>query len=586
MDEPADPVSEDSSNSGYEISEHSNKIMRGLFNLRQNQHLCDITLKVQDQCIHAHRAVLASGSPYFSAMFVGNLSEKDQKEVEIKSVDKNALEALVNYIYNGKIQISISNVQAILAAANLIQMKDVKQLCCDFLEQNLDTSNCLGITHFAETHACEEWALTARRYCGQHFEMLPNTEEFYQLQPDQLMTLLQQDDLAVPCEESILEILLLWIEFFPVVRVKYLPMLLQCVKLPLMTLKYLKNLLSETDEDNTEKYAFLQTVPQCREQICKAINYHMNPEERILWRKDSLYMIRPREAVKQICAVGGKNGLFATLKSFEICDEDLSEWKEATPLNCRRQECAAAVVNKCLYIIGGIKCYTRNGTTFRCHDNSMEKWSSKTNVWTSVTKMSKCRSNHGVAVLNGLIYAMGGYDGQFYLKSVEVYSPKKDEWRPVASMLKARSIFSAAAIEGKIFALGGYGPNYLNSVEKYDPEKNKWQLVSPMTHPRINFGAAVVDNFIYVVGGHDGATHLKSMEKYDPHQDKWQSVTPMTKARTGLGVTVLGGCIYAAGGHSGSVYLSEVEQYDPVSDTWTFATSMNNCRCNFAFVAL
>lgn len=76
--------------------------------------------------------------------------------------------------------------------------------------------------------------------------------------------------------------------------------------------------------------------------------------------------------------------------------------------------------------------------------------------------MSKCRSNHGVAVLNGNIYAMGGYDGQFYLKSVEMYSPSKDVWTPVASMTKSRSIFSAASLDGKIYALGGYGPNYLS----------------------------------------------------------------------------------------------------------------------------
>ncbi|PIK33604.1 putative kelch-like protein 28 [Apostichopus japonicus] len=297
------------------------------------------------------------------------LCETQQEEVELKSVEKDALEALVKYIYTGRIHISHRNVQALLAAANLIQMKDVKQLCCDFLEQHLDTTNCLGITHFAETHACDQWAVTARKFCAQHFEALKYADEFLQLESDNLKSLLLQEDLAVPCEESVLATLLVWVEFDQRQRVEHLEELLRCIKLPLMTLSSLQKQL--------ESNKYFQSNGACLEQLCKAIHYHLNPEERIQWRVSSPYMFVPREPPKRMCAVGGKNGLFATLKSFEICSSEHTEWKEATPLNCRRQECAAAVVNKCLYIIGGIKCYTRNGTTFRRHDNSVEKWTSK-----------------------------------------------------------------------------------------------------------------------------------------------------------------------------------------------------------------
>ncbi|PIK44686.1 putative kelch-like protein 28, partial [Apostichopus japonicus] len=251
----------------YEISEHSNKITNGLHSLWQNRQLCDVVLKVQGHTINAHRAVLSSGSPYFFAMFVGNLCETQQEEVELKSVEKDALEALVKYIYTGRIHISHRNVQALLAAANLIQMKDVKQLCCDFLEQHLDTTNCLGITHFAETHACDQWAVTARKFCAQHFEALKYADEFLQLESDNLKSLLLQEDLAVPCEESVLATLLVWVEFDQRQRVEHLEELLRCIKLPLMTLSSLQKQL--------ESNKYLQSNGACLEQLCKAIHYHL-----------------------------------------------------------------------------------------------------------------------------------------------------------------------------------------------------------------------------------------------------------------------------------------------------------------------
>ena len=41
-----------------------------------------------------------------------------------------------------------------------------------------------------------------------------------------------------------------------------------------------------------------------------------------------------------------------------------------------------------------------------------------------VAAMSKRRCGVGVAVLNDLLYAVGGHDGQAYLNSIERYDPQ------------------------------------------------------------------------------------------------------------------------------------------------------------------
>jgi kelch-like protein 2/3 len=62
-----------------------------------------------------------------------------------------------------------------------------------------------------------------------------------------------------------------------------------------------------------------------------------------------------------------------------------------------------------------------------CYNPSLDKWS-------SVAKMSNRRYNIGVGVLDGIMYAIGGYNGLIPLKSVEAYNPSTGVWSSIADM--------------------------------------------------------------------------------------------------------------------------------------------------------
>lgn len=40
----------------------------------------------------------------------------------------------------------------------------------------------------------------------------------------------------------------------------------------------------------------------------------------------------------------------------------------------------------------------------------------------------------GLAVVNGQLYAVGGFDGTAYLKTIEVYDPDQNQWRLCGAM--------------------------------------------------------------------------------------------------------------------------------------------------------
>lgn len=58
-------------------------------------------------------------------------------------------------------------VQVLLPAASLLQLMDVRQLCCDFLQTQLHPTNCLGIRAFADLHACTGLLNQAHAYAGE-----------------------------------------------------------------------------------------------------------------------------------------------------------------------------------------------------------------------------------------------------------------------------------------------------------------------------------------------------------------------------------------------------------------------------------
>ena len=67
------------------------------------------------------------------------------------------------------LQITIENVQDLLAAASLLQVSSVVSQCCDFLLNHLDDQNCLGIRAFLTSNGCMETAHRTDMYILHNF---------------------------------------------------------------------------------------------------------------------------------------------------------------------------------------------------------------------------------------------------------------------------------------------------------------------------------------------------------------------------------------------------------------------------------
>ena len=62
--------------------------------------------------------------------------------------------------------------------------------------------------------------------------------------------------------------------------------------------------------------------------------------------------------------------------------------------------------------------------------------------------MSTARKDHGVAAVNGKLYAIGGYaDAGTFIKSVECFDPSTGQWTAGVPMDDTRCDFAVVAME-------------------------------------------------------------------------------------------------------------------------------------------
>ena len=78
-----------------------------------------------------------------------------------------------------------------------------------------------------------------------------------------------------------------------------------------------------------------------------------------------------------------------------------------------------------------------------------------TKAWEAVAPLATARQGHGVGVLGGKLYAVGGQSVGVSLSSVERYDPAVDVWEAVAPMASERDNCGVAVLDGSLYAVGG-----------------------------------------------------------------------------------------------------------------------------------
>ncbi|XP_072304524.1 kelch-like protein 7 [Eucyclogobius newberryi] len=538
---------------GFEVHDQQASIIDNLNNMRKQGTLCDVTLLVQGKFFAAHRVVLAAASQFFSLMFTTKMLEYTSQEVELRDVEPSTIELLIQFIYTAKIPVNSSNVQSLLEAANQYQIEPVKKKCVKFLKGQIDATNCLGISDFADYMDCAELKAVAEDFVLLHFTEVSKREEFLQLDVTRLAHFLHQDQLTAQSEEQIYDAAVRWLKYDVCNREQYMVEVLGCVRFPLVSKTFLSN--------TVQAEPLIQDNPQCLKMVIGGMRFHLAPEHQ---QQNCGQKILPRrkKCNHLIVVFGGPKLQITSCYFFNPKKRAWAEVENSSINTNKSQGGAAVVCNDMVYILGG-----HGACPMASYDVLKRKWQ------LSASPMN--REFLAACAFDGKIYTSGGAVGKSAVAVFECLDTKTALWQVKPSMLIPRRGHGSVEANGLIYVCGGTHSNnastrILSNCEVFDPNTEKWTKICGMKEARKNHGLVAVDNRIYAIGGQGATGGLDSVEYYDIDHNKWHKASKMPLRWVSLKCAAVGKKIYvvAGKGFEGIPQLEYVLEYHTLTDRW------------------
>ncbi|RWS24731.1 kelch-like protein 10 [Leptotrombidium deliense] len=502
---------------------------------------------------------------------------KRVKKIVIPNMSKNALKVLVDCAYSGVISSDVKGIYELLTAAQEYEMADVIKACCTYFIFQINIDNCVQLLHLGIKHGHKLRTAAWNMIRSNFHTVVEKSSDFASLTFEQLCTLLEDDKLSIENEETAWIAIRRWVKTDITVRVKLLPNLLKCLRYARMKTAFLREVI--LTDTLLEKSAEAKDILQ---RMIKA-----NNEENMKRKVDGYGLpincevkhMKPRIPDEIIFAIGGwLEGVPTTL--VETYDIRTNRWFESKISHqFPRAYHGIQILHGIIYIVGGT-----NGqeilSTLHCYDPSSGKWHQRANMYEQRCYVS-------TAILNHEIYAMGGHNGIQRVRTVEKYDHKTNQWHKVEDMNLARSDASATVYQHKIYIAGGLNEQVIeNSVEFYNFEDKTWSFIQPMNFPRTSLVLLTYKDCLYALGGNNGFERLSSVERYDFKSSSWTPVQNMNSRRSTFSGCVIEEKIVVVGGYNGHTPINKVEMYDETNKQWTPMKNIKHDRSGLAVCVL
>ncbi len=182
----------------------------------------------------------------------------------------------------------------------------------------------------------------------------------------------------------------------------------------------------------------------------------------------------------KLYVAGGSSSQYAgNIANLQIYDPATNEWTSGASMPLASHHMAAGVIDGKLYVAGG----TDQSNIYRT--NSLRVYDPSTNAWSIKAPMPTIRFAAAAGVINGILYVVGGDSSAPWsslnpTNIVEAYDPATDIWTTKAPMPTSRTQHCVAVMNGILYALGGWGYDgnrnqvTYETVEAYDPVSDTW----------------------------------------------------------------------------------------------------------------
>uniref|UniRef100_A0A7I5E8I5 BTB domain-containing protein n=1 Tax=Haemonchus contortus TaxID=6289 RepID=A0A7I5E8I5_HAECO len=605
------------------------ELLNRLNTFRCNRELCDIVLFVREKEIFAHKVVLAAVSPALFDMFLKDNEEESRSSpnettengheagpqftttltvapstkkpmayFDFTQTDYECFEALVNFAYTACLEISSKKVAELYKTAFALQMTPVVKACAQFLADNLNLKNCIGIRRQANFNDDKYLLSKVDAFIQENFEKIVNDSvEFTQLPCIKTRIIVPKEDGRRPSslEKGALlaQSALDYFNRIPHDRVEHsIEKLIHKTSLLYMEDdQRLTDCAEIDDKSSVGSCDIIQDYKKSGKEVAKAMtNGSMDSSFTAPVQHRVTGAVPVRLNASRVPNV--RYSSTESLNSLDSAESDPQDTIEtgliATHQTSADYWVALAVLYRRLVVLSIQLTDDEDITKSKSNGSGMDP---QKNLLLSrlisctgsqrrpLATMNGARCSIGASFLNGKIIVCGGYDRGECLRSVEEYDVVRGEWRQLQSMNDERGRFDSAVLNGKVYAVAGSNGNHdLKTAEVYNPKTNQWTAIPSLNKARSHNGCAALDGFLYCVGGSLDQQVLKDCERFDESRQVWEPIASMELGRFQAGVIAWRGLVVACGGCDRWNCMDSVEAYDPKTNKWRMLAKMRTAR--------
>ncbi|XP_072850385.2 kelch-like protein 15 isoform X2 [Pogona vitticeps] len=305
---------------GFSSSIHDTSVSAGFRTLYEEGLLLDVTLVIEDHQFQAHKALLATQSDYFRIMFTADMRERDQDKIHLKGLTATGFSHVLQFMYYGTIELSMTTVHEILQAAMYVQLIEVVKFCCSFLLAKICLENCAEIMRLLDDFGVNIEGVREKldSFLLENFVPLMARPDFLSyLSFEKLMTYLDNDHLSRFPEIELYEAVQAWLRHDRR-RWRHTDTIIQNIRFCLMT--------PSSVFEKVKTSEFYRYSRQLRHEVDQAMNYFHSVHQQPLMETKSnrIRSAKPQTAVFRgmighSMRQGSSSGLSTEFKGGNLC---------------------------------------------------------------------------------------------------------------------------------------------------------------------------------------------------------------------------------------------------------------------------
>lgn len=132
-------------------------LSKDLLELYSSQLHSDLILKVGDESLQVHKAILCARSPVFTTMLSYDMKEKLNSCIVISDFDPQVVKLMVSFMYSGKLDCTDPEVVMQLYHASVMYgLQDLRKVCAKLMVSSLSVSTVVDMLRLGEMYQDEE----------------------------------------------------------------------------------------------------------------------------------------------------------------------------------------------------------------------------------------------------------------------------------------------------------------------------------------------------------------------------------------------------------------------------------------------